>query len=122
MPGSHREADREPRSDLLPGVKEAGRCTGISRTPPKSPERTDEPDGIDQHIRQEHANQAPADCALDMSQLQHHSPPGGAARSVLVPRTRRYPIIQNPPTVAGKVATLAAVDSPGTSPATARAT
>src|SRR3546814_20526058 len=72
MPGSHREADREPRSDLLPGVKEAGRCTGISRTPPKSPERTDEPDGIDQHIRQEHANQAPAKCALDMLQLQHH--------------------------------------------------
>src|SRR3546814_8644968 len=73
MPGSHREADREPRSDLLPGVKEAGRCTGISRTPPKSPERTDEPDGIDQHIRQEHANQAPAKCALDMRSEEHTS-------------------------------------------------
>src|SRR3546814_20909331 len=57
MPGSHREADREPWSDRLPGVKETGRCTRISRMPPKSPERTDEPDGIDQPIRPEQANQ-----------------------------------------------------------------
>src|SRR3546814_10493738 len=119
MPGSHREADREPRSDLLPGVKEAGRCTGISRTPPKSPERTDEPDAIDQHIRQEHANHAQAKCALDMLQLQHHPPPGANARSFLVPRTSRKPIIQHSPMVAGKVATMETVDSPGTRPANA---
>src|SRR3546814_12312443 len=102
MPGSHREADREPRSDLLPGVKEAGRCTGISRTPPKSPERTTEPDGIDQHIRHEHANQAPAKCALAMLQLQHHPPPADNAPPALVTPTSSQHILPNPQRLAPK--------------------